>query len=424
MAEPRPRRAAVASWALYDLANSAFLVGVVGMLFPLWVTKERGGNDADVAYTLAGAMLFLLVAGPLMGAFSDQAGKKLPFLAGATVVSVVATLFLGTGGLLPTLVYFAIAVSGFHVGQVLYNALLPDVSTKETRGFVSGLGIGVGYFGSLAAAGIAIGVADNYQLGFKALTALFLLVAIPLFVFLRERPRLVRHVGTSTRLRQAVVQLASTVRSTRQRPGLRQYLLARMLFTLSINTASVMAILYGTDTLELSEEEVKLIIAAGILVAIPAAFVWGLIVDRRGPKLTLTIALWGWLAVFLLLLSIPWFGLPSKLLWPIGIFIGIFMAGMWTADRPFMYKFIPEGSEGEFIGLQSLTSRASAVIGPFMWGLIAVTLGFGQPAALVALGSVLVLALMVLQGVDDRSAGGDSVVETPAAVSRVPEAPA
>ena len=46
----------ISSWVIYDMANTMFSAGVVGLVFPLWVISHSGGDDATVGYTLTVAM--------------------------------------------------------------------------------------------------------------------------------------------------------------------------------------------------------------------------------------------------------------------------------------------------------------------------------------------------------------------------------
>ena len=41
----------VFTWALYDIADTVYFVGIVGIFFPLWITQDMGGNDGTVAFT-------------------------------------------------------------------------------------------------------------------------------------------------------------------------------------------------------------------------------------------------------------------------------------------------------------------------------------------------------------------------------------
>ena len=93
---------------------------------------------------------------PLLGAISVQMGRKMPLLIVTTLIAVAATLMLGTGGLLTSLVLFATALCSMELGTIFYNALLSEVSTPANRvGMVSGLGKGIGYLGSFIAVGAA-----------------------------------------------------------------------------------------------------------------------------------------------------------------------------------------------------------------------------------------------------------------------------
>ncbi len=88
------------AWIVYDVGNTLFFVGVIGLFFPLWITQDLGGDDATVAFTLAVAMAIMLLLAPFVGAFSDHSPRRMPFLAVGTFTCIVATLLLGVGGLL------------------------------------------------------------------------------------------------------------------------------------------------------------------------------------------------------------------------------------------------------------------------------------------------------------------------------------
>ena len=80
----------MAAWAVYDIGNSMFFTGVVGIFFPLWVTQVKSGDDATVGYTLAAAMALNLVISPIIGTLSDYAQRRVRFLAPCTMVGAAA----------------------------------------------------------------------------------------------------------------------------------------------------------------------------------------------------------------------------------------------------------------------------------------------------------------------------------------------
>lgn len=130
----------VLSWALYDLANTIFSMNIVSLYFSLWVVNVMRGTDATYGYANSFSMLLMLVSAPLIGAISDQAGRRMPFLLVSTLVCVGFTALLGAGGLLLSLVFFIIANYFYQAGLIFYDSTLPVVSTPENRGESEGSG--------------------------------------------------------------------------------------------------------------------------------------------------------------------------------------------------------------------------------------------------------------------------------------------
>ncbi|MCE2463735.1 MAG: MFS transporter, partial [Dehalococcoidia bacterium] len=375
--ETRPKRTAVGAWITYDIANTVFWTGVVGLSFPLWLTKELSGDDATLGYTLAAAMTVVLVAAPILGAISDQIGRKMPLLVASTLICIVATLLLGNGGMFISLALFALALASMELGTIFYNSLLHEVSTEGNRGMISGLGTGIGYLGSFIAVGVALGFTDSrgYVFVMQVVAFLFLLFALPIFILLNEQRRQVLSSTALIQVKQAFSQLGSNLRRIHRFPGLRRFLVARFLYGMGVNTGVAFAVVYASETIGLSDREIQLILLAGISIAIPCGVLWGALADRIGPSRVLTISLFLWMGLFLFAVAIPWLSWPKDLYWAVGFFTGVAISGVWTADRPYMLAFTPPQYLGEFFGLHGMVGKLGRVIGPFMWAFIAATLG-------------------------------------------------
>lgn len=231
----RPGRLSVASWAIYDLANTIFALGVGSLYFAEWLTDHRadlpawvrGGDTADLALTIAvdAAMLVVIVLGPWIGARSDHLGRRRHYLLPMTLLAVVPTFFLASVGVVPSLALFALALVGFNLGGVVYDALLPDVSTPQNIGRVSGIGIAVGYGGSFVAVAIGALLLDDggHAAVFRAIAVLFLLFALPTFLWVRERPRQ-PEPGPAPSLRSSLRGLVASWRRARRYPGVARFL--------------------------------------------------------------------------------------------------------------------------------------------------------------------------------------------------------
>ena len=253
-----------------------FLTGVVGVSFPLWLTKGSSGSDALLGLTLGGTMAVVMVLSPMVGAISDQAGRKMPLLVATTLISVVATLLLGNWGVGPSVFFFALALCSMELGVIFYNALLTEVSTAENRGRIAGLGVGVGFLGSFIAVGVALvfstifDAPDKYVFTFRLVAILFLVFALPIFFLLKEDKKLLPPSTLMKKIEQAFTQLSSDVRNLHQYPGLRAFLATRFLYTLGINTVTAFGVVYASETIGLSDRKIQIILLAGISVAIPA----------------------------------------------------------------------------------------------------------------------------------------------------------
>lgn len=414
---PAPRRSVV-SWALYDLGNTIFSLIIVSLHFPLWVVDDKGGTDAHFTLAVSVSMLLMLLAAPVLGAFSDQAPRRKPFLIAATLVSVGFTALLGSTELYPALVLFVVANFAFQAGLLFYDTLLPVVSTPRNRGRVGGLGVGVGYFGSIIAiltalAIIGLGGPEARVWVFRLTALLFLLFAIPCFLYVREPARTVPTIAVGRKARDSVVTAWRGIRSLRHQRELRYFLSSHFLYADAANTAIAVLGIYATNEMGFSDQQAQLVLLAGVLGAIAGGFTIGRFVDRFGPRNTLMGVLSVWVISLTFVAMIAWLDLPSSLFWLVAVLVGIALGGLWTADRPLMLQLAPPARLGEYYGLYSMVGRFAAAIGPLLWAIIVTGLGWGRPVAVAGLAVFVAIAMMLLARVpnrlaEPRSAGGDT----------------
>src|SRR5512142_1654178 len=83
--------APVVAWALYDFANTVFSMNIVSLYLPLWVVADMGGRDSDYALANSLSMALMFVSAPFIGALSDQAPRRMPFLVVTTIICVAFT---------------------------------------------------------------------------------------------------------------------------------------------------------------------------------------------------------------------------------------------------------------------------------------------------------------------------------------------
>ena len=83
---------------------------------------------------------------------------------------------------------------------------------------------------------------------------------------------------------------------------------------------------------------------------------------------------------------------------------GFGLGSVQAASRAFMAALIPEGKEAEMFGFYALCGKSSSMIGPFVFGYIAVTTGGNQRLAVAAISVLFILGLALLQRVNDPKA--------------------
>jgi UMF1 family MFS transporter len=411
---------AVASWVLYDLANTIFSMGVVSLFFSAYVRTQVGAERADTVYgyIVAISMGIIFVVSPLLGAMTDRAPRRMPFLVWSTLLCCAGTAFMARGPFLVSTLLFIATNAAYQAGLQFYDALLPEVTTEENRGRVGGIGVGVGYLGSYLAVGMGLlfGTDDLPRL-FTLIAAGFFLFALPCFFFVKERgnPHPRPFAGLSV-IRESTAQTIETLRSGHQYPGLLRFLVGRVFYTDAINTVIQYMFLFtlnvalanGLDE-KASKDAGQWMMMFAITFAVIGGIVWGRVVDWIGPKRTLTIVLWMWMGTFVLAAAIGFFELSLVWLYVVGCLAGIAMGGAWSADRPYMLRLTPPDRIGEFYGLYGMVGRFSAITGPLLWSgiyYVAVIRSgarplTGQALALLSLMLMVAVSYVILKPVSD-----------------------
>jgi len=380
-----PRRSVV-SWVVYDLANTIFSMGVVSLFFPHFVEKAVGAQRVDRVFgtiqVISYAIIFL--TSPMLGAMTDRARRRMPFLVWSTIICVTATALIGRGSFLASAVLFIVANATYQAGIQFYDSLLIEVTTEENRGRVSGIGTGIGYVGSYIAVALGLLLGEGHFTEpahfwglFGWIAASFAVLSIPCFLFVTERgnpnPRPVFSVKA---IASSTSETIETFKSGRKYPGLIRFLVGRVFYTDAINTVIGYMAIYtmhiakaGGLTEKAAAGQRDIIMLSAITCAVPAGLLWGRFTDRIGPKRTLDIVLFTWMGTFALAAAVGGLALPIAALYLVGCLAGIAMAGTWSADRPYMLRLTPPHRVGEFYGLYGMVGRFSAITGPGIWAL-------------------------------------------------------
>lgn len=409
------KRRPVFAWCLYDWANSPFPAIVLTFVIPAYFTREIAADAATAtsqwAFMTAAAALVIAFASPLLGAIADQGrGRKL-WLALCTIVLALGAAALWFVHPVPDaasllLLLVGISIVAFEIGMVFYNAMLPTLVPECYVGRVSGWAWGLGYFGGLAALifvlfafieapsplfGIAKGPAAEHVRIVGPVVAVWLcLFCLPMFVWTPDPPG--RGLSAVAAIRSGAATLGRTLLALPRQGQLARFLLARMVYTDGINTLFAFGGVYAAGTFGMSVEQV---LQFGLVLNATAgvgAFAFGWIDDWIGAKPTILLGLFALAAIgvpLLLIESTTWF-------WILGAALGIFFGPVQSASRSLMARMTPPGMESEMFGLYALVGKVTAVIGPWLVGIVAVAYDSQRLALATVLPFLVIGGLLLL----------------------------
>ena len=397
------------AWSLYDFANTIFSYAVVSNAIGVWLTDgarfdQDGGQLVQTLTVIASVGLNALVS-PILGALSDRGGRRLPFLLVFTVLTIIPCAFIGFSPPVIGAVLFAISNFAYQAALIYYDSTLAEVSNPSTRGRLSGIGVAVGYCGTifigvllivLVSAGLI--THDDY---FWVAAIGYGVFAIPIFVFVRE-PRSHAPPLTLPEIVQSFTQLRRTIEHTALVPGLRRFLLGRFFYSDAVNTVIVVLAVIAIRAMGFSDAEFLQLTIVLTIVAITASAVWGRLVDRFGPRRVLlwVLASWGGgLILGAIALGLPRSAAGTVLFIAAGAIVGSGLGGVQVADRVFMTRLSPPERLGEFFGLYGLVGKGSQVVGQAVYGLTVAGLfgSLGNGAYQVAILTLLVTMIIGYQ---------------------------
>ena len=99
--------------------------------------------------TIAVSVGLNALVSPILGALSDRGGRRLPFLLFFTILTIVPSAIIGPTPAVVGAILFTIANFAYQAALIYYDATLSTVSYPSTRGKLSGIGVGVGYMGTI-----------------------------------------------------------------------------------------------------------------------------------------------------------------------------------------------------------------------------------------------------------------------------------
>ncbi len=396
-------RRAIAAWVIYDIAGHAYALMIPAVGYAIYFTSFIAASNP-----LANALWAIAVALPLVGAglispwlgvVADFGGYRRAFLIMATIVCSIATALMVTlnrGDVVLGMLYFVLAQLAFLLANALYNSYLPQLSTPEKSGRVSGMAWGLSYLGGIGcfllclpfiSGGIVPDNESRFANAFLVTAAFFLMLGLPAVLNFPQENAVDRKIQNTRPYRR----LWKTVRSWRNDREIPKFLLAYYLINDAMVTVIYFTAIFLKTTFGLSLQQVLMYSLAFQLIAIPSTIFFGWLGDRWSQRgaINVTLAIWG--------LTLALMGLAEGEYAPLAIVVslGLVLGSTQSLFRSVFSQMIPSDRAAEYFGFHALAGRASSAMGPLLFGMVSAVAG-SQRLAMLSLGIFLIAGGVIL----------------------------
>ena len=416
-AQPVKRRTVLA-WALWDWASAAQNAVITTFVFGPYIVQgvvgdhRPGGLTGDtwmgISTTVAGVCIAL--AAPIGGRRADAGGhrrRNLAIWSGLVLLTMVGLFWVKNDVSFLWLGLALMAAGNIfsELAGVSYNSMLPQVSTKQTMGRISGFGWAMGYFGGIFLLLICyvgfiapkvgwFGVGSDGGLRYRAIALMaavwFGIFAIPIFLAVPEVKAASKvslgRGGLVEAYRQLILDIRNLFRADRHSV---YFLLASAIYRDGLAAVFSFGAILAVSVYGMASGTVLIFgVVANISAAI-GAVVMGRFEDRIGPKRVILISLTGLvvMASTLLVVALIHPANITMLFWIFALIMVLWVGPAQASSRSFLAQIAPPQREGELFGLYATTGRAASFIAP---ALFAVFSGlFGDRIGIV--GIILVL---------------------------------
>ncbi len=416
-------------WMAFDWATQPFytlgLTFIFGPYFAAVAAQHYLGTgmteaaaDAQaqsiwgIGQSTAGVLIAL--SAPVLGAFADTSGRKIPWIIFFSIIYVVATAMLW--GLTPDgaslifmLVIFYVGFFAAESALNFSNAILPSLGTNEEVGRISGSGSAFGYWGGVMAlfimllflaendAGVTLlgnaplfGLDPDLREGTRSvgpfIAIWFAVFMIPFFMWVRDTPT---DKDATPAMGAVLANLWATLQSVFKRKSLFNFLIGSMVYRDALNALYAFGGVYAALVLDWQTIQIGVF---GIIAAIAAAiatWIGGICDQKYGPKPVIITAIIALIIVCILIVGMSrdhlFFmtleagsSLPDTIFYICGATIGGAGGALYSASRSMMVRHAHPDRPTEAFGLFALTGKATAFLAPMLITIFTVATGNTQ----------------------------------------------
>lgn len=376
------------SYVLYDVANSAITLAVVTVLFPLlqqYVARSEGVFDtygerfvsSTFMYLTSAIILVEALMSPFMLSLANYTGNKMKFFKVFMTMGMigVAGLAIPTLSWVTLLVLFVIMSFGYNTTNIIYDAFLVDVTTRDRMDKISSMGYAWGYIGSMIP--FMLGIIPFALVTFGYLDESFYRISIS-FAFILglgwwwwfSRP-IVQNVEqqysipkSNSMIKDSFGSIFGIFKDFQKYKSIFLYLAAYLLYIDVVNSVIRLATTIGTD-LNVGDVTLLLVVIIVQLVAFPSALIYGRVTKVFGPKRMIFFGI----ALYAVSIVVIWqLNSPDRLyfMYIVAVLVGLVQGGIQSISRSFFAQLVPREKSNEFFGFFSVFGRFAGIFSPII----------------------------------------------------------
>ncbi len=382
----------ITGWAFYDWANSAYFLVISTAIFPAYFLARTSSkidffgmeltNSSVFSYAVSLSYLVIVFLSPILSGIADYGGKRMFFLKLFTVIGSVSCIalsfFTGDSNVWIGISAFMLATIGASGGMVFYNAYLPEIVTEDRYDQVSAKGFAYGYIGSVILLvfilfmslkplmfGIPEGTTIPYRLGFALVGIWWIGFAQITFIRLPK--------GTSTSFSKDMIskgidEIKKVLFKVKNNSNLLKFLAAFFFYSAGVQTVIYLASIFAKEELKFETDELIIVILILQLVAIVGAYLFAIISDKTGNKISLIIQVIIWVIIAVIAFLIE----NKTQFYALAGFVGMVMGGIQSQSRSAYSKIIDSEKEDltSYFSFYDIVYKLSIVIGTFAFGIV------------------------------------------------------
>ncbi|MFL2678894.1 MAG: MFS transporter [Alphaproteobacteria bacterium] len=365
----------IRGWCFFDFAISSYPTLIITFFYGAFyankvaITPEIGTTNWGFSVSIASILSFLLFSVILIQGRLLVSKLKIRFFKVFFYILCLSTSILyffdqGINELIP-LIFLVVSLISFEVINFFYNLSLHKIVEKNKEGLISNLGWAFGYFGGLCSLAIIwlllqITHDNDYRI-FDV--SVFLLIGP--FVALWTIIFGSQHFKNFSKESFNIPKLNDFFENLKIK-SIKCFFFSYFFFNNAVICIFAFASMFAAFLFGLSEKEILILGVFINLSGIIGCIFLGNLEDKIGSEITVLICIIGLLVMTLIL-----FFLHSYLFfWIISLMIGFFIGPIQAASRSVMVKSFKQKNQLSAFCTYSMFGNISAILGPFLVGLI------------------------------------------------------